>query len=62
VSLRRRDGFTLIEMMAVVLLTTIVLSAAVSFYIDLASESGGHVVLLVAPLADTVRFEHVDDR
>jgi len=30
--------------------------------IALASESGGHVALLVAPLADTVRFEHVDDR
>jgi type II secretion system protein H len=30
--------------------------------IALASESGGHVTLLVAPLADTVRFEHADDR
>lgn len=36
---RRRRGFTLIEMMAVVLLTTIVLSAAVAFYIDLATAS-----------------------
>ena len=35
----RRRGFTLIEMMAVVLLTAIVLSAAVSFYIDLATAS-----------------------
>jgi prepilin-type N-terminal cleavage/methylation domain-containing protein len=35
----RRAGFTLIEMMAVVLLTSIVLSAAVAFYIDLASAS-----------------------
>lgn len=36
---RRTNGFTLIEMMAVVLLTTIVLSAAVSFYIDLSNAS-----------------------
>jgi type II secretory pathway pseudopilin PulG len=30
--------------------------------ISLASESGGRMALLVAPLADTVRFEHVDAR
>jgi type II secretion system protein H len=29
--------------------------------ISLASESGGRMALLVAPLADTVRFEHVDE-
>lgn len=30
--------------------------------IALASESGGRIALLVAPLADTVRFEHADER
>lgn len=35
----RRAGFTLIEMMAVVVLTAIVLGAAVEFYLDLATAS-----------------------
>ncbi len=38
---RLRSGFTLIEMLAVVLLTTLVLTVAISFFIDLSHASSG---------------------
>jgi prepilin-type N-terminal cleavage/methylation domain-containing protein len=45
-TVRRRRGFTLIEMLAVVVLTTLVLSVAITFFIDLSrasSESVDHM-------------------
>src|SRR4029453_16162836 len=39
----RRGGFTLLEMMAVALLTALVFAAAVNFYIDLSTASRGGI-------------------